>query len=153
MKRDAPVRVATRPSRLVAVFNTTQGLSGVVDMERANGARSAVHACAASPSATTTSIPAARKRVTPRPSTRGLGSRVPTTTVPFSLERGVAVLVISTDFEEIAHICNRALVFNRGRVSGELLNEEVTFANLLHLACADEVPGKASSDINPLATA
>ena len=70
-----------------------------------------------------------------------------------ALERGVAVLVISTDFEEIAHICNRALVFNRGRVSGELLNEQVTFANLLHLACADEVPGKASSDINPLATA
>ena len=70
-----------------------------------------------------------------------------------ALERGVAVLVISTDFEEIAHICNRALVFNRGRVSGELLNEQVTFANLLHLACADEVPEKASSDINPLATA
>ena len=70
-----------------------------------------------------------------------------------ALERGVAVLVISTDFEEIAHICNRALVFNRGRVSGELLNEQVTFANLLHLACADEVPGKASADINPLATA
>ena len=70
-----------------------------------------------------------------------------------ALERGVAVLVISTDFEEIAHICNRALVFIRGRVSGELLNEQVTFANLLHLACADEVPGKASSDINPLATA
>ena len=70
-----------------------------------------------------------------------------------ALERGVAVLVISTDFEEIAHICNRALVFNRGRVSGELLNEQVTFANLLHLACADEVPEKATSDINPLATA
>ena len=70
-----------------------------------------------------------------------------------ALERGVAVLVISTDFEEIAHICNRALVFNRGRVSGELLNEQVTFANLLHLACADEVPEKATSDITPLATA
>lgn len=55
-----------------------------------------------------------------------------------ALDRGIAVLVISNDFEEIAHICNRALVFNRGRVTGELLNEQVTFANLLHLACAEQ---------------
>lgn len=54
-----------------------------------------------------------------------------------ALDRGIAVLVISNDFEEIAHICNRALVFNRGRVTGELLNEQVTFANLLYLACAE----------------
>ena len=55
-----------------------------------------------------------------------------------ALERGIAVLVISADFEEIAHICNRALVFNRGKVTGELINEQVSFANLLHLACADD---------------
>ena len=35
----------------------------------------------------------------------------------------------------------------------QMPNQQVTFANLLHLACADEVPEKASSDINPLATA
>lgn len=49
---------------------------------------------------------------------------------------GVAVLVISNDFEEIAHICNRALVFNRGNVVGELRNQDVTFASLLALASA-----------------
>lgn len=53
-----------------------------------------------------------------------------------SLAEGVAVLVISNDFEEIAHICNRALVFNRGNVVGELRNQDVTFANLLALASA-----------------
>lgn len=53
-----------------------------------------------------------------------------------ALADGVAVLVISNDFEEIAHICNRALVFNRGQVVGELKNERVTFANLLELASA-----------------
>lgn len=53
-----------------------------------------------------------------------------------SLADGVAVLVISADFEEIAHICNRALVFNRGKIAGELRNSEVTFANLLALASA-----------------
>ncbi|MCH5049636.1 sugar ABC transporter ATP-binding protein [Pectobacterium aquaticum] len=53
-----------------------------------------------------------------------------------SLADGVAVLVISNDFEEIAHICNRALVFNRGKVVGELKNQQVSFANLLELASA-----------------
>lgn len=51
-----------------------------------------------------------------------------------ALKAGVAIIVISTDFEEIAHLCNRALVFNRGDIAGELRNEEVTFANLLALA-------------------
>ena len=61
-----------------------------------------------------------------------------------ALADGVAVLVISSDFEEIAHICNRALVFNRGQVVGELKNEQVTFAQLLELASA--------SSTTPLAT-
>ncbi|VGM95949.1 Ribose import ATP-binding protein RbsA [uncultured Avibacterium sp.] len=51
-----------------------------------------------------------------------------------ALEQGTAIIVISTDFEEIAHLCNRALVFNRGEIAGELFNEQVTFANLLTLA-------------------
>ena len=54
------------------------------------------------------------------------------------------MLVISNDLEEIAHICNRALVFNRGQVVGELRNEQVTFAGLLELASA--------SSVAPLAT-
>lgn len=54
-----------------------------------------------------------------------------------ALAKGIAVLVVSMDFEEIAHICNRALVFNRGKVVGELKNQDVTFANLLELACGD----------------
>lgn len=61
-----------------------------------------------------------------------------------ALAEGVAVLVISNDLEEIAHICNRALVFNRGQVVGELRNEQVTFAGLLELASA--------SSAAPLAT-
>lgn len=51
-----------------------------------------------------------------------------------ALKEGIAIIVISTDFEEIAHLCNRALVFNRGDIAGELYNEDVTFANLLALA-------------------
>lgn len=51
-----------------------------------------------------------------------------------ALAEGVAIIVISTDFEEIAHLCNRAIVFNRGELAGELKNEAVSFANLLALA-------------------
>ncbi len=51
-----------------------------------------------------------------------------------ALARGTTVLLISNDFEEIARICNRAIVLNRGQVAGELLNENVSFANLLELA-------------------
>lgn len=40
-----------------------------------------------------------------------------------ALQNGVAILVISNDLEEVAHICNRALVFNRGQIVGELLNQ------------------------------
>lgn len=55
-----------------------------------------------------------------------------------ALDQGIAVLVVSTDFEEIAHICSRALVFNRGQVVGELRDEDVSFANLLALACGSD---------------
>ncbi|MDE1995303.1 MAG: sugar ABC transporter ATP-binding protein, partial [Rhizobiaceae bacterium] len=33
-----------------------------------------------------------------------------------ALDAGLAVIVVSTDFEEIAHICHRALVFSRGKI-------------------------------------
>ena len=37
-----------------------------------------------------------------------------------ALASGMAVLLISSDFEEIERICHRALVFNRGRISEEV---------------------------------
>lgn len=51
-----------------------------------------------------------------------------------ALKQGIAIIVISTDFEEIAHICNRAFVFNRGEIVAELKNDQVSFANILALA-------------------
>ncbi|MGV6989081.1 sugar ABC transporter ATP-binding protein [Testudinibacter sp. P80/BLE/0925] len=62
-----------------------------------------------------------------------------------ALAQGVAVIVISTDFEEIAHLCNRAIVFNRGSVVGELLNEDITFSNLLQLSSATPTSFSSSS--------
>lgn len=44
---------------------------------------------------------------------------------------GGGVIVVSTDFEEIAAICHRALIFDRGLVSGVLQGEAVTVQNLI----------------------
>ena len=55
-----------------------------------------------------------------------------------ALEAGLAVIVVSTDFEEVAHICHRALVFSRGRIVQELEGQTLTTASLIHAASASE---------------
>ncbi len=54
-----------------------------------------------------------------------------------ALEAGAAVLLVSTDLEEIAGICHRALVFNRGSVNAELEGTALTVAALVHAAAGD----------------
>lgn len=46
--------------------------------------------------------------------------------------------MISTDFEEIANVCHRALVFNRGRIVAEIRQDELTVARLLHAAAGEQ---------------
>jgi ribose transport system ATP-binding protein len=47
-----------------------------------------------------------------------------------SLNEGLAVLLLSSDFEEVERICHRALVFSRGRVVSEIPRGELTIARL-----------------------
>jgi ribose transport system ATP-binding protein len=47
---------------------------------------------------------------------------------------GAAVLVVSSDFEEVAALCDRALVLGRGRIIGELSGTALTMDSLL--ACS-----------------
>jgi ribose transport system ATP-binding protein len=54
-----------------------------------------------------------------------------------ALEAGAAVLLVSTDLEEITGICHRALVFNRGSVAAELQGTDLTVAALVHAAAGD----------------
>lgn len=56
-----------------------------------------------------------------------------------ALKDGISIIVISTDFEEISNLCNRAIVFNRGNVVGELLDEDIKFSTLLELSSATNV--------------
>ena len=52
------------------------------------------------------------------------------------IQRGSTILIVSTDFEEVAKICHRALVFDRGRVVAELAGEDLCAENLLAAASA-----------------
>jgi ribose transport system ATP-binding protein len=47
-----------------------------------------------------------------------------------SLQKGMAVLLISSDFEEVERICHRALVFSRGQVVAEIPQSELTIEHL-----------------------
>ncbi|KJY23820.1 MULTISPECIES: sugar ABC transporter ATP-binding protein [Streptomyces] len=49
---------------------------------------------------------------------------------------GTAVLLVSTDFEEVADLCHRALVFVRGSVAAELTGARLTPAELTRTASA-----------------
>jgi ribose transport system ATP-binding protein len=51
-----------------------------------------------------------------------------------SLRRGLAVLLISSDFEEVERICHRALVFSRGQVAAEIPGHGLTVAALTSAA-------------------
>jgi ribose transport system ATP-binding protein len=53
-----------------------------------------------------------------------------------ALAAGAAILIVSTDFEEVAKICHRALVFDRGRVVAELGADGLSVENLLAAASA-----------------
>lgn len=53
-----------------------------------------------------------------------------------ALQAGASILIVSTDFEEIAKVCHRALVFDRGRVVAELAASDLSIENLLAAASA-----------------
>ncbi|HOQ53604.1 MAG TPA: sugar ABC transporter ATP-binding protein [Micropruina sp.] len=59
-----------------------------------------------------------------------------------ALHAGLAVVLVSTDFEEVASVAHRALVFVQGRMTEELAGDQLTVGNLT----------AASSGANLLAT-
>ena len=51
-----------------------------------------------------------------------------------ALADGLSILVIATDFEEVAAICNRAIVFSQGRVTAEIGLADLSVQSLLQAA-------------------
>ena len=62
-----------------------------------------------------------------------------------ALASGMGVLMVSTDFEEIANICHRAIVFSRGRVVAELTGVELSTESLIQAASAGEASNGAET--------
>ncbi|WP_191601087.1 sugar ABC transporter ATP-binding protein [Marinomonas algicola] len=54
-----------------------------------------------------------------------------------AVRKGLTVIIVSTDFEEVEKICNRCYVFSKGKIHKELTSDEITFANMLKAASAD----------------
>ena len=54
-----------------------------------------------------------------------------------ALSAGAAIIIVSTDFEEIAKVCHRALVFDHGAVARQLEGDNLSIAQLLAAASAN----------------
>lgn len=64
-----------------------------------------------------------------------------------ALGNGVGLLIVSTDFEEIAAICHRAIVFSQGEIVDELRGTRLSTENLIHAASAgNRTAGKVELD-------
>lgn len=63
-----------------------------------------------------------------------------------ALEQGVGILVVSTDFEEIATICHRAIVFSQGAIVEELTGTRLSTENLIQSASAGNVGQEEGHD-------
>lgn len=54
------------------------------------------------------------------------------------LNKGTAIIVISTDFEEVANICQRAIVFSDGQIKTELSGINLTTEALIQAASVND---------------
>ena len=56
-----------------------------------------------------------------------------------ALAEGMGILLVSTDFEEIATVCHRAIVFSQGQIVDELSGTRLTTENLIQSASASNI--------------
>ena len=61
-----------------------------------------------------------------------------------AVARGLAVILVSTDFEEVAQICHRAVVFRDGLIVAELDQSSLSVERLVHAA---SLPAPAAAGV------
>jgi ribose transport system ATP-binding protein len=68
-----------------------------------------------------------------------------------AVRKGLAVLLVSTDFEEVCAICHRAFVFRGGRIVTQFDQHELTMEQLIHAASLEPaaVGGTAGEPLYP----
>jgi ribose transport system ATP-binding protein len=59
---------------------------------------------------------------------------------------GKALLVVSSDLPELMGICDRILVFSRGRIAGEVARPDFDSSRILALAYSGYVTGESASE-------
>jgi ribose transport system ATP-binding protein len=57
--------------------------------------------------------------------------------VKAAADAGLAVLLVSSEMPELLHLSDRVLVMSEGRITGELVGEAMTQANILRLATVE----------------
>lgn len=60
------------------------------------------------------------------------------------LAQGTGIIMVSSDFDEVAGVCHRALVFNRGQITVEIPRERLSVAELTAAASGAHVETGAS---------
>ena len=60
---------------------------------------------------------------------------------------GAAIVLVSTDFDDISAVCNRCLVFSEGRISGKLVLSDLTPETVSAAAVAGTRPRTASATV------
>ena len=63
-----------------------------------------------------------------------------------ALAKGVGLLIVSTDFEEIATVCHRAVVFSQGAIVDELHGTRLSTENLIQSASASNADPAKEND-------
>ncbi len=75
-----------------------------------------------------------------------VGARAEIFTLLFQAHKsGMGVIVVSTDFNEIATICHRASVFRRGKVVSEISGVALSTESLIQAVSAAEVAGNSQA--------
>ena len=50
-----------------------------------------------------------------------------------AVAEGAAAIIVASDFEELAHVVDRAVILRDGQVLAEVMRDELTAAHLTHL--------------------
>ena len=62
-------------------------------------------------------------------------------------QSGKAILLVSSDWEEIVVMCDRVLVMSEGKITGELIGEEITEENMMHLSTIANIIKNETSEL------
>ena len=49
-------------------------------------------------------------------------------------DNGIGIIIISSEFKEISNVCDRVLIFRKGKIAKEMSSEEATNENILTVA-------------------